>query len=187
MKTAVAAMFLPCSATASRRAGRRCRRSAGSARSASSVTRFGSVERHHARCRLVQVLVDALGERPADALHLGEVVDAAACTPRRPPKCSSSAWRRLAPMPGISFSIEVVRALPRRARWPSDGEAVRLVADLLDQVQAGMRRRRAAGVRASASMISSSSAGLALRAPWPRRPRTTWCRPEVGQRPRARR
>ena len=70
------------------------------------------------RPRLVQVAVDALGERPADAFHLGDVVDAAACTPRRPPKCSSSAWRRLAPMPGISFSIEVVRVLPRRARCP---------------------------------------------------------------------
>ena len=35
----------------------------------------------------------------------------------------------------------MVRALPRRARWPDDREAVRLVADLLDEMQARMRRR----------------------------------------------
>src|SRR5881392_1198048 len=71
---------------------------------------------------------------------------AAACTPRRPPKCSISAWRRFAPMPGISLSIEVVRVFPQRA-VADDRETVRLVANRLDEVQAGMRRRELQAAR----------------------------------------
>ena len=78
------------------------------------------VERHHARRRLVQVLVDALGERPADARDLGDVVDRrglhAAQSAEVLRAAPGGAWRRC---PGISFSIDVVRALARRARWPT--------------------------------------------------------------------
>src|ERR1700759_1668851 len=59
----------------------------------------------------------------------------AAWTPRNPPKCASSALRRVAPMPPISCNEDVARAVPL------DGKAVCLVADLLQQVQAWIIRR----------------------------------------------
>src|ERR1035437_4965984 len=55
-------------------------------------------------------------------------------TPFRPPKRASSSLRRLAPMPLMPSRDEVRRALSWRA-LAGDGEAVRLVAYGLDQMQ----------------------------------------------------
>ena len=89
---------------------------------------------------------------------------AAAWTPRRPPKCSSSAWRRLAPMPGISFSIEVVRVLPRRARCPAI--AKRCASSRICWIE--MQRRDAPARAAAAARLGLDDqllhARLALRA-----------------------
>jgi hypothetical protein len=90
----------------------------------------------------VQRLVDPLRERSADALHLRELVDGrglhlAQATEMReqalPALRADSGdmrQRRLGARPGAAHAVA------------DDGEAVRLVADLLDEMQARMRRRQ---------------------------------------------
>ena len=118
----------------------------------------GQIERH--QCSM-QLLVDPFGERPADALHLREVVDAGrqhALAARR--SATSRRCRRLAPMPAISSSGEVDARLAAPRAVARDREAVRLVADLLDQVQRRDGRRAAAAARARSGKISCSRPGL---------------------------
>ena len=87
----------------------------------------------------------------------------AAWTPRRPPKCVSSACRFRAPMPAISSSVDVVRALRAPRAVPLDREAMRLVANLLQKVQPRMVGRQVQHLR-SIRKDDVLFPGLALRA-----------------------
>src|SRR5437879_12568844 len=85
--------------------------------------------------------VDALGERPADTLDLRDVVDG-----RRLHAAQAAEMldQRLAALGADTRDLAQHRARARLAAprpVPDDGEAMRLVADRLNQVQAGMRRR----------------------------------------------
>src|SRR5438270_13060790 len=85
--------------------------------------------------------IDALGERPADALDLGDVVD------RRRLDAAQTAEvleQRLPPLRADAGNLAQHRGGARlRAprAMPDDGEAVRLVADCLDEMQRRVRRR----------------------------------------------
>ena len=67
-------------------------------------------------------------------------------------------------MPLISCSDDVLRVLRAARAVPLDREAVRFVADLLQQVQAGMVGRQVQHVARGSGNTMSSSAGLALGA-----------------------
>src|ERR1051325_1492750 len=108
-----------------------------------SVTRLGTLSTIFisAPRRFVQVAVDALRERTADALHLGDIVDRGGL---HAPQSAEMLDQRLAALGADARDLVEHRggarlAAPRAV--PDDGEAVRLVADRLDQVQAGVRRR----------------------------------------------
>ena len=63
--------------------------------------------------------VDLLGQFARNAVDAGQVVDAAAATPRTPPKRCSSRARFFGPTPAMSSSrLPPVRTLARRARMP---------------------------------------------------------------------
>ena len=83
------------------------------------------------------------------------------CTPFRPPKCASSACRLRGADAGDllqrSTSLRALRA-PRAVAL--DREAMRLVADLLQQVQAGMIGRQVQHGRRGPGNTMSSSPGL---------------------------
>src|SRR5437868_2978559 len=108
------------------------------------VTTFGVLKKTTlgARRGAVQVLVDALGERPADSFDLGDVVQ------RRRLELAHSAKGGKQRLPALGADARDL--LQRRAgarlaaarAMADDGEAVRLVADLLDEVQARMGRRK---------------------------------------------
>src|SRR5205085_690671 len=92
--------------------------------------------------------VDALGERPADALDLGDIVD------RRGLHAAQAAEmldQRLAALGADAGNLVQHRGralfAPPRA-VANDGEAVRLVADRLDEMQRRMRRRELQTARA---------------------------------------
>src|SRR6187549_3739289 len=94
--------------------------------------------RYRPHAGLVQLLVDALGERAADALHLGQVVHArgqhalkAAEMLEQPLPAARSHRGDLLEARG-GARLAAARAVSR------DGETVRLVADLLDEMQGGM-------------------------------------------------
>src|ERR1700730_5614436 len=99
------------------------------------------------RRRLVQMLVDALGERAADPLHFRDIVY------RRGLHTAQSAKvldKRLAPLRADAGDLVEHRGgagLAAARSMADDGEAVRLVADRLDEVQAGMRGRQLQGAR----------------------------------------
>src|SRR5262245_4418420 len=107
-----------------------------------SVTRLGTLRITWFGSRgCVQVLVDALGERPADSRHLGDVVDRGGLDASQAPKMLD---QRLAALGADSRDLVQHRGGARlaAARPVADhGEAVRLVANLLDEMQAGMRGR----------------------------------------------
>src|SRR5437588_9909231 len=106
--------------------------------------------------------VNPLGERPADALDLGDIVD------RRGLHAAQAAEmldQRLAALGADAGNLVQHRgralfAPPRPVA--NDGEAVRLVADRLDEMQRRMRRRelQTARVRLDDQLLQS---GLALR------------------------
>ncbi len=79
--------------------------------------------------------------RPTFAGTPGHALELLAARPRARPRASrsarSSARLRAGPMPGSSSSSELVIALSRRVRWWVIGEAVRLVAHALQQLQLG--------------------------------------------------
>src|SRR6185295_7451805 len=122
----------------------------GISRMRENVTRLGALSgitslpalRAASCARLrVKVLVDALGQRPADSRHLGDVVD------RRGLHAAQSAERldqRLAALGADAGNLVQHRSGARLAAARAVAEhreAMRLVADLLDQMQSGMRRR----------------------------------------------
>src|SRR5712664_2146489 len=114
------------------------------------------------RRRLVQMLVDALGERAADPLHFRDIVH------RRGLNAAQSAKvldQRLAPLRADAGNLVEHRGGARLAAarpMPDDGKAVRLVADRLDEVQARMRGRKLQGARPGLQ-DQLLHAGLALR------------------------
>ena len=67
----------------------------------------------------------------------------AAITPCSPPKCASSFWRRFGPDGADVLQARGGARLAAPRAVPGDGEAVGLVADLLDEVQRRMVRRQA--------------------------------------------
>src|SRR5688572_25756536 len=89
----------------------------------------------------MQMLIDALGERAADAFHLGDVVD------RRGLHAAQAAEmldQRLAALRADARNLVQHRRGARlaAARTMADhGEAVRLVADRLDEMQPSVRGR----------------------------------------------
>src|SRR5687768_11538214 len=113
----------------------------------------------------MQVAVDALGERPADALDLGDVVDgggldaaqAAEMLDQRLPALRADAGDLVQHRGGARLAAPRAMADHR--------EAVRLVADRLDEVQAGMRRRelQRAGLRLDDELLLARLALGALR------------------------
>src|SRR5712671_6592546 len=94
------------------------------------------------RRRLVQMLVDALGERAADPPHFRDIVH------RRGLHAAQSAKvldQRLAALRADAGNLVEHRGSARLSAPSSmadDGKAVRLVADRLDEMQARMRGRK---------------------------------------------
>src|SRR5262249_36081510 len=104
---------------------------------------------------------DLLGELAADALDLGEVLDARAHDALQ---AAEAGEKLLAPLRADSRdALERRRGAALRAprAVPGDGEAVRLVADVLDQVQAWVVGSEPHGAVADPQLLQ---AGLALRA-----------------------
>ena len=85
--------------------------------------------------------VDSLRERPADACHAGKVVD------RRCLDTAQPAEVREQPLPALRADAGNLVQRRGHARFAAaravadHGEAMRLVANLLDQVQGGIVRR----------------------------------------------
>ena len=108
----------------------------------------------------------------------------AAITPCSPPKCSSSFWRRRGPDGRDLLEARGGARLAAARAMAGDGEAVRLVADLLDEVQ-----RRMVGRQAPRLLLAREEELLHARAcaprPWPRRSSRIWCRPRSAITPRA--
>ncbi len=77
----------------------------------------------------------------------------AAITPRRPPNRVSNAWRRLLPIPGISLSEEVTRALSRFLRWPVMAKRCDSSRTVCNKCKAGLLggRRKTSPVKGSMS------------------------------------
>src|ERR671915_2102187 len=89
----------------------------------------------------MQMPVDALGERPADALDLGDVVDRRGLHAAQPAEMLD---QRLAPLRADARDLVQHRRGARLAAaraMPDHREPVRLVADRLNEMQARMRRR----------------------------------------------
>ncbi len=89
----------------------------------------------------------------------------AAVKPFSPPKRASSFWRRLASDPGDALQRGGAARLGAPTPVTGDGEAVRLVADLLNQMQAGMILRQPQGFVAPRhdQLLQARLALLALR------------------------
>src|SRR5258706_15623723 len=93
------------------------------------------------------MFVDALGERAADAFHLRDVVYSRGLHAAQPAEMldqrlaalRADAWNLVEHGRGARFSAPRAMA--------DDGEAVRLVADRLDEVQPGVRGRQLQGAR----------------------------------------
>src|SRR6266481_3092218 len=102
------------------------------------VTRFGTFMNTAAairsvRRRFVQMAIDALGERAADALHLGDVVDRRRLHAAQPAEMLD---QRLAPLRADAGDLVEHRGGARLGApraMADDREAVRLVADRLDE------------------------------------------------------
>src|SRR5258706_16345140 len=101
----------------------------------SSVTSWG-------RLRGMQVAVDLFRERTADAVHFGNFIDGS----RLHALQAAEMREQLLPAPrSDAGNLGEHRGGARLAAlgtMADDGEAVRLVADALDQVQAGVLRRQ---------------------------------------------
>src|SRR5262245_26927738 len=108
------------------------------------------------------MLVDALSERPADALHLGDVVDRRRLHAAQPTERREQRLAALVADPGdLAQHGRGARFAPARA-VPDDREAMRFIADLLDEMQARMRWRELQGFRLRLD-DQLLHAGLALR------------------------
>src|SRR3982751_5435766 len=94
----------------------------------------------------MQLLVDALGEGPADPFDAGEVVNAGS---KYPLQSTEMIKEPLAPPRAHRRDFLQARGRARLAAaraMAGDGEAVRLVADLLDEVQRRVIGRQALGL-----------------------------------------
>src|SRR5688572_28351201 len=95
----------------------------------------------------MKVAVDALGERAADAFDLGDVVDRRGLYPAQ---AAEMLDQRLAALGADARDLVQHRGGARPATACAvayHGEPMRLVADLLDQMQSGVRRRQLQGAR----------------------------------------
>src|SRR5215831_4012061 len=120
----------------------------------SQVSSVGTLSR-------MELPVDFLSELAADAFDLGQVLDASA---HHALETSESGQQLLAPLrpdAGDAFERGGRAALGAPCTMPGDREAVRLVADMLDQVQAGMVGRQPEGALADPQLLQP---GLALGA-----------------------
>src|ERR1051326_2614275 len=108
--------------------------------------------------------VDALGERPADAADLGDVVD------RRRLHAAQAAEMLEQRLPALRADAGNLGEHRGRARLAAaramadEREAVRLVADRLDEMQPGVRRRELQRLRPRLA-DQLLKPGLPLRAP----------------------
>src|SRR5215831_10567957 len=120
----------------------------------SHVSRFGTLSG-------MELPVDLLGELAADAFDLGEVLDARAHHPFQAPEPGQQLLAPLRAHAGDALERGGGAALGAPRAVPGDGEAVRLVADVLDQVQPGMIGRQPERTLADPQLLEP---GLALRA-----------------------
>ena len=108
--------------------------------------------------------LDPLRQRAADARHRGDLLDRRlADALDRAEDLEQLALALRARRPGRSSKAERTAALRAQVAVVGDREAVRLVAQALDEVQRRRRRRQDDRVR-------RGRAGTAPRAPWPGRP-----------------
>ncbi len=91
-----------------------------------------------------------------------QIASPAIFTPRAEPKWFSSARLRAAPMPAISSSSLCRIALRAAGPMRGDGEAVRLVAQALQEIQHRVARRQLE--RLDAVGVEPLAAGIAVRA-----------------------
>src|SRR5688572_14483453 len=95
----------------------------------------------------MKVAIDTLGERAADAFDLGDVVDRRSL---HPAQAAEVLDQRLAALRADARDLVQHRGGARLAAARTVAEhreAVGLVADLLDEMQAGVRRRQLQGAR----------------------------------------
>src|SRR5688572_9715766 len=86
----------------------------------------------------MQLLVDALGERAAHALDLRQVVDARREQPLEAAEAREQALAALGADAFDAVQNRTCACLAAPGAVALDGESMRLVADLLDEVQTGM-------------------------------------------------
>src|SRR5947207_14841370 len=106
--------------------------------------------------------IDALGERTADAFHLGDVVDRRRLYAAQAAEVLDQCLAALRADAGNLIQHRGRARLAAASAVADDGEAVRLVADRLDEMQRRVRRRelQAARLRLDDQLLE---ARLALR------------------------
>src|SRR5215210_3123059 len=129
-----------------------------------SVTRFGILS-GITRCAshaCVKVAVDALGERTADSGDLGDVVDRGGLHPAQAAEVLDQRLAPLGPDAGDLVQHRGGARFPATSAMSDDREAMCFVANLLDEVKTGMRRRE---LKASLFRLENQlfHAGLAFR------------------------
>src|SRR5260221_11212562 len=86
----------------------------------------------------MQLLVDALGQGAADPLDASQILDTRSQHPLKSTEVLEEPLAPARPDRGNFFQARGGARLAAARAVPGDREAVRLVADLLDQVQRGM-------------------------------------------------
>src|SRR6202521_1359482 len=98
---------------------------------------------------LVQLLVDALGELAADALDASQILDTRSQHALKSPEVLQQSLAPARPHGGNLLQARGGALLAASRAMPGDREAMRLVADLLDQVQ-----RRVVGRQATRRLLA---------------------------------